>query len=472
MNGSERGASLRDASAAITAAAPTSQAADASHDLTRQLARFIVASRFEDLPATVRHEGARTLLNWVGCAIGGSRHETVANAMAALSPFFGPPQATLCGRPERVDVLHAALLNGISSHVLDFDDTHIETAIHPAAPVAPAILALAEHRPVSGRDFMAGLVIGIETEFRIGMAVTPAHYRVGWHITGTAGVFGSAAAAGKLLGLNEQQMCWALGLAAAQPVGLQEMFGSMTKSFHPGRAAQNGLTAALLAHKGYTASEHALEAKSGWLNVLSTAHNPAAITDARWEILNNSYKPFACGLVVHPVIDGCIQLRDRNGLTAEMIDRIEVAVHPRVLDVTSIKEPKTGLQGKFSVYHAAAVAIVAGAAGERQFSDEAVRARAIAELRRRVTATIDSGIGKAQARVTILLKTGERLAVFVEHAIGSVQNPMSDRMLEDKFRGLSEDILSPDRTDRLIDLCWGADKAADAGGIGRSAASA
>src|ERR1700693_5346095 len=247
-------------------------------DLTRSLARFIVASRFEALPQAVRHEARRTLLNWAGCAIGGSRHETMTKAMAALSPFFGPGQATLFGRPERVDVLHAALLNGIGSHVLDFDDTHIETAIHPAAPVAPAILALAEHRGVSGRDFMAALVIGIETEFRIGMAVTPAHYKVGWHITGTAGVFGSAAAAGRLLGLSEQQMCWALGLAAAQPVGLQEMFGSMTKSFHPGRAAQNGLTAALLAQRGYTASEEALEAKRGWLHVLSSAFDPAAIT--------------------------------------------------------------------------------------------------------------------------------------------------------------------------------------------------
>ena len=253
------------------AGAAPSQTAEASHDLTRKLARFILATGFEDLPAAVRHQGSRTLLNWVGGAIGGARHQAMTNAMAALSPFFGPGQATLLGRCERADILHAALLNGISSHVLDFDDTHIETAIHPAAPVAPAILALAEHRPVSGRDFMAALIVGIETEFRIGVAVTPAHYKVGWHITGTAGVFGSAAAAGKLLGLSEQQMCWALGLAAAQPVGLQEMFGSMTKSFHPGRAAQNGLTAALLARNGYTASETALEAKRGWLNVLSTA---------------------------------------------------------------------------------------------------------------------------------------------------------------------------------------------------------
>jgi 2-methylcitrate dehydratase PrpD len=469
MRDQEHGSSSSDAGAAVAKSA--SQSSEVSSDVTRKLARFIISSGFEDLPATVRHEGARTLLNWVGCAVGGSRHQTVTNAMAALSPFFGPAQATLFGRPERADILHAALLNGISSHVLDFDDTHIETAIHPAAPVAPAILALAEHRPVSGRDFMAALVIGIETEFRIGMAVTPAHYKVGWHITGTAGVFGSAAAAGKLLGLNEQQMCWALGLAAAQPVGLQEMFGSMTKSFHPGRAAQNGLTAALLAHSGYTASEQGLEAKRGWLNVLSTACNYAAITAPGWEILNNSYKPFACGLVVHPVIDGCIQLRNANNLTADMIDRIEVAVHPRVMDVTAIRDPSTGLEGKFSVYHAAAVAVVEGAAGEREFSNEVVRATAIAQVRRRVTATIDPAMGKAQARVAILLKNGDKLAVFVEHAVGSVQNPMSDRSLEDKFRGLSAGILPAGKTDRLIDLCWGADKLADAGEIARNAGS-
>jgi 2-methylcitrate dehydratase PrpD len=469
MRDSERSAPSREAGAGTGA---PGQDSDPSHEATRKLARFIVSSRFEDLPETVRHEGARTLLNWVGCAIGGSRHQTVTNVLAALSPFFGPNQATLFGRPERTDILHAALLNGISSHVLDFDDTHIETAIHPAAPVAPAILALAEHRPVSGRDFMAALVVGIETEFRIGLAVTPAHYRAGWHITGTAGVFGSAAAAGKLLGLNEQQMRWALGLAAAQPVGLQEMFGSMTKSFHPGRAAQNGLTAALLAQKGYTASERALEAKSGWLNVLSSARDYGALTDPTWEILNNSYKPFACGLVVHPVIDGCIQLRNRHGLKPDMIDGIEIAVHPRVMDVTSIKNPRTGLEGKFSVYHAAAVAVAEGAAGEREFSDEIVRVEAIDDLRRRVFATTDPGIGKAQARVAIRLKTGEQLAVFVEQAVGSVRNPMTDRALEDKFRGLSEGLLSPDRTDRLIDLCWGADKLADAGEVARCAASA
>ena len=445
---------------------------EASKDATRKLARFIIGSRFGDLPGPVRHEAKRTLLNWVGCAIGGSGHETVSRAVSALLPFCGPGQASLFGRCERVDILRASLLNGISSHVFDFDDTHAHTAIHPAAPVAPAILALAEHWPISGRDFINALVVGIETECRIGKAVTPSHYQAGWHITGTAGVFGSAAAAGKLLGLDEQQMCWALALAAAQPVGLQEMFGSMTKSFHPGQAAQNGLTAALLASKGFTASEQPLEAKRGWFHVMSASTDYAALADPSFEILNNSYKPFACGLVVHPVIDGCLQLRNAHQLTPDAIDRIDVDVNSRVMMLTAIKEPTSGLEGKFSVYHAAAVALVEGAAGERQFSDEAVRTPATAELRRRVFPSVDSAIGKVQARVTITLKNAKRLVVFVEHAVGSVKKPMSDAAIEEKVFGLADGILPPGQIRHVVDLCGRADQLGDAGEIARRSAKA
>ena len=213
------------------AASPGEEAA--ATDVTRSLARYVVAGSYHDLPAPVRKEARRTLLNWIACAVGGSQHETVDVAIAALAPFSGPPQASVLGRRDRLDILHASLMNGISSHVYDFDDTHLRTVIHPAAPVVPAILALSEQRTVSGQAFLNALVLGVEVECRIGNAVYPAHYDRGWHITGTAGVFGAAAASGKLLGLSEQQMIWALGLAAAQPVGLREMFGSMTKSFHP-----------------------------------------------------------------------------------------------------------------------------------------------------------------------------------------------------------------------------------------------
>jgi 2-methylcitrate dehydratase PrpD len=426
-------------------------------DVTRKLAAYVVSARPPDLPDPVKKEASRTLLNWMGCAVGGSRDRTVDIAISALSPFCGSGQATVLGRSERLDILHAALINGISSHVFDYDDTHLRTIIHPAGPVASAILALSEYQPVTGRDFMNALVLGVEVECRIGNAVYPAHYDVGWHITGTAGVFGSAAAAGKLLGLSEQQMVWALGLAATQPVGLREMFGTMTKSFHPGRAAQNGLTAALLASRNYTSSAEGIEAKRGWANVLSTSRNYAEITDKlghTYEISINTYKPFACGVVIHPAIDGCIQLRNQYKLTADKIERIELRVHPLVLELTGKKTPQTGLEGKFSVYYAAAAAIVEGAAGEKQFSDRLVHDPVMIELRDRVAAMVDPAIHEEQVRVVITLKDGTRLEKYIEHAFGSVQRPMSDSDLETKFSGLVEGILPPEKSRRLMELCW------------------
>ena len=447
-------------------------ATDVRHDVTRSLAKYVIAGRYDDLPTAVRKEAQRTLLNWVGCAVGGSRHETLEAAISALAPFSGPPQASVLGRRERLDILHASLMNGISSHVFDFDDTHLKTVIHPAGPVVSSLLALSEFRPISGKDFLTAMVLGIEVECRIGNAVYPAHYDRGWHITGTAGVFGAAAASGRIVGLSEQQMVWALGLAATQPVGLRVMFGSMTKAFHPGRAAQNGLTAALLASRNFTSSEVGLEGKSGWANVLSTTRNYAAITENHgktYEILLNTYKPFACGVVIHPTIDACIQLRREHTLTADQIARIDLRVHPLVLELTGKKTPQTGLESKFSVYFAAALAIVKGSAGMRDFSDDNARNPAIAALRDRVTATIDPAIKEDQVRATITLTDGRRREKFVEHVVGSIERPMSDADLEAKFIGLTDGVLLPAQTRTLMDLCWKVDTLSNAAQIAAAA---
>jgi 2-methylcitrate dehydratase PrpD len=445
---------------------------DLAPQVTRLLARHLVAAEFESLPANVRHEGLRTFLNWLGCAVGSARHEAVSIAIDAMAPFSGPAQASILGRSERTDVLHAALINGISSHVFDFDDTHLKTVIHPAGPVASAILALAEYKPVSGRDFLHALILGVDVECRIGNAVYPDHYHVGWHITGTTGVFGAAAAVGKLLGLDEQQMVWALGLAATQPVGLREMFGTMTKSFHPGRAAQNGLTAALLAQRGYTSSEQGIEAKRGWANVTSTHRNYEEITGGlgvRNEILLNSYKPFACGIVIHPAIDGCVQLRNQHGLAAADIARVELKVHPLVLELTGKKTPKTGLDGKFSVYHSAAVALIDGRAGEPQYSDEKVRDPAVIALRDKVTAEIDPAMPPDAVAVAVTLKDGRVLHLRVDHAIGSVDRPMTDGDLEAKFTDLVLPVHGEAGTAALLKACWDLESFADAGEIARMA---
>jgi len=438
---------------------------------TRRLARWVLESRAADVPAAVRKEARRSLLNWTGCAIGACRHETIECALAALKEFSGPAQASVLGRSERLDILQAAFVNGTSSHVFDFDDTHLRTVIHPSGPVAPALLALAEWRPVSGADLLHAFILGVEVECRIGSSVYPSHYDVGWHITGTAGVFGAAAAAGKLLGLNEQQLVWALGIAATQSSGLREMFGSMCKPFHPGRAAQNGLTAALLARRNFTSSNQGIEAKRGFAHVLASDRNLAAITDRlgeTWQVAENTYKPFACGIVIHPAIDGCIQLRKEHGLKADAIEAIDLEVHPLVLELTGKKTPQVGLEGKFSVYHSCAVAIIHGAAGEREYSDACVRDPAVIALRDRVSAEIDRAIHEDQMRIAIRLKDGRVLEKYIEHTVGSLERPMSDADLEAKFRGLAADHLPAARIDALIGRLWDIENLKDAGEIARA----
>ena len=441
-------------------------------EVTKTLARYIVVSRREEVPADVRHEAARALLNWCGCAIGASRHETINNMLAAVLPFAGQAQAQVLGRRERTDCLHAALVNGVSSHVFDFDDTHAR-AIHPSAPVYPALLALSEWKGISGADLVHAFVLGVEAECRVGLSVFPEHYMIGWHITGTAGVFGAAAASGKLLGLNEQQMAWALGIAATQSSGLREMFGSMCKSLHPGRAAQNGLMAAMLASQNFTSSEQGIEAKRGFANVMSTRFDPAVITaewGRRWELSSNMYKPFACGLVVQGTIDGCIQLRNEYKLVPEMIERVDLKVSPIVFELTAKENPQTGLEGKFSVFHAAAVSLHTGMAGEAQFSDESVLNPVTVALRKRVHIERDESIGRVQSRITILLKDGRKLERHVEHALGTLERPMSDADLEIKFRGLADGILTEKQADEVIRLCWAVETLPDAGAIARAAA--
>jgi 2-methylcitrate dehydratase PrpD len=440
-------------------------------EVSRALAKFVVEHMYAGIPEKVRHEAARSFLNWVGCAIGASRHETVERALAALAEFSGPPEATVLGRGERLDIMHAALMNGITSHTFDFDDTHLKTVIHPSGPVASAILALAERRPVTGEEFLHAFILGVEVECRIGNAVYPAHYDVGWHITGTAGVFGAAAAAGRLLGLTEQQMVWALGIAATQSSGLREMFGTMCKPFHPGNAARNGLLAALLAQKNFTSSDQGIEAKRGFAQVLSTRFKPEEITERlgeTWEIALNTYKPFACGIVIHPAIDGCIQLRNQHKLKADDIEAIELKAHPLVLELTGKKTPQAGLEGKFSIYHSAAVAIIHGGAGEAQYSDACVRDPRVIALRDRVSASVDRNLHEDQVHVTIRLKDGKTLEKFVEHAIGSLDKPMSDADLEAKFRGLAGGILSQTETGRLIELCWDIGRLKSAAEIARA----
>jgi 2-methylcitrate dehydratase PrpD len=439
----------------------------ADHDappITQQLARFVATFPPRGWDDAVDHEAHRTLFNWLGCAIGGARHEAVNAVLAAVNALQPAAQATVLGRSDRVDMASAALVNGIASHVFDFDDTHLKTIIHPAGPVASALLALAEVRGASGRALLDALVLGIDVACRMGNAIYPDHYDRGWHITGSTGMLGSAAACARLLGLDEHRTAMALGIAASQPTGLREQFGTMTKSLHPGAAARVGLMAALMAQNGFTSSARALEAPRGFAQVVSPKYTWNELTDGlgeRFEIAYNSYKPYACGVVIHPCIDACAQLRAR-GVKPDEVERIEMKVHSLVLELTGKKEPADGLQGKFSVYHGCAVGLIFGRAAEDEFSDAIVQRNDVAALRRKVVATVDDRIDEAAADVVAVLTGGRREHVFVRHALGSLHRPMTDANLEEKFRGLVEPMLGAGRVQALVDAAWQFGRTGDA----------
>jgi 2-methylcitrate dehydratase PrpD len=432
--------------------------------VTRELAAFTVKAVHEGIAERTRREAVRTFVNWLGCAIGGARHPAVDIALDALAPYSGPAEFTVPGREPKADLFGATLAMGIASHVFDFDDTHLKTIIHPAGPVASALLPLSERDRLSGSAFLVALIVGVEVECRLGNAVYPAHYDIGWHITGTTGVFGAAAAASRVLGLDGDQATYALGIAGTQSSGFREMFGSMCKSFHVGAAAKNGLLAALLAQRGFTSSTRGIEAPRGFANVMSTTRDYDEISQdlgVRWESELNTYKPFACGIVIHPSIDGAVQVARDSGVAAEDVASIELTVHPLVLELTGNKAPKTGLQSKFSVFHAAAAGYIYGRAGEHEFSDEVVTDSCVIALRDKITASVGPGIREDEVRIVLTTRDGRRIEKHVEHSIGSLDRPLTDDGISAKFLDLAEAVIGRDAARRALESAWAVEGSED-----------
>lgn len=455
---------------APTTSTDSKTSATSTPPVTRILAEWLVTCPQSAIPDSVHKEAVRSIVNWVGVTVGGSNQQAVVRALSTVQPYSNSTAAHLFGRSETLDPLRAALITGISSHVLDYDDTHLETIIHPTGPVASALFALVQDRPLSGADLLHAFILGTEIECRLGKAIYPSHYDMGWHITGTCGAFGAAAACGRILGLNVQQMQWALGIAATEAAGLKIMFGSMSKSLNIGRAAENGLLAALLAAKNFTSSDAGIEGKEGYIFAASREHNYAALIDGlgeHYEIALNTYKPFACGIVIHPVIDAVIQLRNEHSLKSSEIRSIAIRCNPLVLELTGKKTPTTGLEAKFSVFHSAAVALIRGFAGEKEYTDQAARDPEVVALRQLVSVSTDPAIRTDEAYVTITTTTGQSFTRHVEHAIGSVQNPLTDKDLSFKFTQLATGILPPAQVEKLLAAAWNLPEMHNAGDLPR-----
>jgi 2-methylcitrate dehydratase PrpD len=437
--------------------------------VTGPLVDFLVASRWEDVPHDVRHAAKRSILNVFGTALGGCRDAAIAGTLAVLDRFSGPRDATVIGRAERLDMLSAAFVNAASGNVFDFDDTHHPTIIHPSAPVAPALFALAESQTVPGEALLHAFILGLEVECRLGNAVTPWHYRRGWHITSTCGVFGAAAAVGKILGFDATRMNWALGNASAQSSGLIETLGTMAKSIGVGASARGGLSAALFAQAGVSGPAEPVAGPRGFTSVMGDGANLDAITGGlgeTWEIMANTHKPYPCGVVLFPVIDACLDLRAQNpGLTAEVIAQITVEGHPLLRERADRPAVTSGREAQVSAQHSVAAVLIHGAASVAQFEDACVNSPEVLALREKVRVADRSDTPVEAAHVKIALNDGRVLAATVAQGRGTPRRPMSDSEIEAKVRELARYGCPTLDPGRLIDAVWSLDRAEDAGAI-------
>ncbi|HEX4805771.1 MAG TPA: MmgE/PrpD family protein [Conexibacter sp.] len=416
------------------------------------LAEFATRVQLEGLDERVRHEAVRAFANVVGVSLGGVPLDASQRALATIRTLGGPPQARVLGTREAAPVDRVALVDGVLAHVLDYDDTHLGTILHPSAPVMAGLLPLAEWREASGEDFLAAWIVGLEVGIRLAIALGRAHYDHGWHVTGTAGGVAAAAACARLLGLDAQRTANALGIAATQANGHREQFGYMTKSLHVGVAGHAGLFAALLAEQGFDASPVSFEGRRGLLPTIAPASRPEELTAGLgedWRLPDNCIKPYASGVVTHPAIDGGRALHD-EGIAPDRIAKLELRVHPLVLELTGKTSPQTGLEGKFSVYHCAAMGLIDGIAGPRQFTDEIVVDPATVAVRERISVTAGDDVAHMTAHVRAELTDGSVRELVVDPARGTADRQLTDDELAAKFLDAATVVLSEQRARSLF----------------------
>jgi len=437
------------------------------NNVTSKIVQFIRSSDKSSIPLDVMHAGKRAFINYLAVALYSSRDPSLKIFLKLFAENTDKKHASILGTRFKTNLENTALANGYLGHLADFDDTHFPTIIHPSSPTFPSALAIAENLHKTGLDFLIASILGIEICCRVGIAMYPYHYDQGWHITGTAGVFGSSISAGLLLDLDEVQFKNCLGVAGTQACGVRATFGTMTKPFHAGRASQSGLLAAKLALNGFTSTQVIFEGRRGFFDVLSSKYHIDLLTKdlgSHWEIFQNGLKPYACGVVNHPLIDAMIKFKKQNTFRAKDIKSIKAYVHPLVLELVGHKQhPATGLEAKFSFHHSMAVGLLLGRATPMEYTDGIVNNPDIKELRNIIEAEVGSEFKENAASVEIIFNDGTTQSITVNSATGSPDNPVTDDQLNDKFMLLVKDILGYRKTKELLDTLWEIEKINDMG---------
>lgn len=440
---------------------------DAGPQVTSLLAQFVLETKIQAIPENVRREGTRSLLNIIGCALGGSRHDAVDKAWAALQPFAGGEQVTLIGRSQRTDALTAAFINTLSSSINAFDDTHAEAIVHPSGPIMATVLAVAEVLPVTGAEALTAFMLGVEAACRLSKAISvaPANGDVAWSQTGVTSGVAAALAAARLMKLDLRSARMAAGIAAAGASGIRALHGSMCTAALPAFAGQSGLRAALLAKGGFTATQSVIEARHGLAQCFARTPHLAYVSNGlgtHWEILANTYKPFPCGIVIHPLIEAALEIAQELETSAEAVAGVAIVANPAAMALCYRRHPKDEMEGHVSLYHWVAAALARGKAGIPEGSEQAIADPAIRALRDRIDVTTDPAVPHDGADVTVRLGNGASATRRVRDCIGSRGRPMTNAELERKFAAAAKGVLPQSGIDAYLASIRGIETLGDA----------
>ncbi len=443
-------------------------------NLTRILAEQASAVSYEALPEPVRALARQCVLDYLGVALAGADDPLVAILLDELLEAGGAAQASLIGRQARLPVLSAALINGAIGHALDYDDVNLAMPGHPSVAILPGLLALAEERHSSGREVVAAFVAGYETACRIGSALRPGHYNLGFHATGTVGCFGAAAACARLLGLDADATAQALGIAGTQAAGLKSQFGTMCKPFHAGKASHNGLLAARLAARGFSSRPDLVECEQGFaLTHGPDFHPEAALADppGGFHLFANLFKYHAACYLTHGPIECARAVRERHGVMPEDIARIVLKLDRSCERVCNIAAPSDGLEAKFSLRQTVAMALAGiDTASLDTYSAATATDPALVALRDKVALDFQDGWPQAAAEIEVALGDGRVLRASHDAGIPCADIASQGERLAAKFAVLAEPVLGPARARELRETVLRLDTLADAGALARLAA--
>lgn len=433
----------------------------------RQLARFALEFSLEQAPESVKKAAKLCVLDSVGAALGAVHSDEIPMICRELriwAKTSSTLQARVWGQGFKLDVFQALLINGIMGHALELDDVHTGSKSHVGAVVVTTAWTLSDGQKNNGKDFLEAVVVGYEIMARVGMAMDVVSNRKrGWHATGIIGTFGAAAAAGRLLGLTEDQMVSALGIAGTQSSGLWAFLaeGATCKKLHPAKAAVNGLTAAILAKAGMTGPEHILDAEDGGLyRAVSDSFNMSLLTEGLgtgFEILKIDKKPYPCCRTTHHAIDAALALKKELGPEKlEEIDAIRVDTYEvGVLQCGFTKYPQSTVEAKFSIPYTVAAALVEGKVSQTEFTREVLEDTRIKALAETVSVVSDSMFSARYpdrwgCRMTIRLKDGRALVKQIDDISGSISCPLTEEQEIAKFRGLAEEAVTEAEAERLV----------------------